>query len=121
MKKAFKITGIVVGTVLLLLIVLPFAFKGKIVERVKTEINKSLNAQVEFGAFRLSFIRSFPDVLVRVDELKIIGVGPFEKDTLAAIGRTGVTVDLFSLFRESGYEVKSVRLDQPNILLKVLE
>lgn len=120
MKKAFKITGIVVGTILLLLIVLPFALKGKIVERVKTEINKNLNAQVEFGAFRLSFIRSFPNVLVRVDELKIIGVGPFEKDTLAAIGRTGVTVDLFSLFRESGYEVKSVRLEQPNILLKVL-
>jgi cell division septum initiation protein DivIVA len=121
MKKAFKITGIVVGSLLLLLIILPFAFKGKIVERVRTEINKNLNANVEFGAFRLSFIRSFPDVLVRIDELKIIGVGPFEKDTLAAIGRTGVTIDLFSLFRESGFEVKSVRLEQPNILLKVLK
>ena len=121
MKKAFKISGIIVGSILLLLIVLPFAFKGKIVERVKTEINKNLNATVEFGAFRLSFIRSFPDVLVRVDELKVIGVGPFEKDTLAAIGRTGVTIDLFSLFRESGFEIKSVRLEQPNILLKVLK
>ncbi|MBW6499269.1 MAG: AsmA family protein [Bacteroidales bacterium] len=121
MKKAFKITGIVIGSILLLLIILPFAFKGKIVERVKTEINRNLNAQVEFGTFGLSFIRSFPDVLVRVDELKVIGVEPFEKDTLAAIGRTGVTIDLFSLFRESGFEIKSISLDRPDILLKVLE
>jgi hypothetical protein len=119
-KKILKITGISVLALFLLLIILPFAFKGRLVEMLKNEINENLNATVEFGAFNLSFIRSFPDVSLGVSDLKIIGAGAFEKDTLAAIGRTRLTIDVFSLFRESGYEIKSISLDRPDILLKVL-
>ncbi len=119
-KKALRIFAIVVACILLLLIILPFALKGKIVDRVKTEINKNLNATVEFGNFGLSLIRNFPNATLQLNDLKIIGAGPFEKDTLATIGRTTVTIDLFSLLRESGFEIKSIRLSRPVILLKVL-
>ena len=34
-KKGLKITGIVIGTILVIMLILPFAFKGKILEIVK--------------------------------------------------------------------------------------
>ena len=42
MKKALKIAGITVGVILILLLVLPFAFQGKIEKIVKQEGNKML-------------------------------------------------------------------------------
>ena len=60
MKKVFKIIGITLLTILLLLIAIPFVFQSKIKEIVKRTINENLNAHVEFSDVNLSFIRSFP-------------------------------------------------------------
>ena len=43
MKKGFKITAIVIGVILILMFLLPFAFRGKIEGIVKSEGNKMLN------------------------------------------------------------------------------
>ena len=45
MKKGLKIAAITVGVIIILMLLLPFAFKGKIADIVKTEGNKMLNAQ----------------------------------------------------------------------------
>ncbi len=119
--KILKVVFITTGLFLLLLIALPFVFKGKIVERVKHEINEQLDAQVEFGDFGLSLIRNFPYASLWVHDLRVIGEGVFAGDTLADIGRTKVTVDVLGLFGGSDYEVKSIQLDSPKLLLKLLE
>ena len=120
-KKIFKITALILAALLVLLLVLPFAFKGRIVEKVKTEINENVNATVEFGTFSLSLIRNFPNVSLGLNDLKIIGADPFAGDTLVNIDRTFVTIDLFSLFGEEGYEIRSISLTRPDLLLKVLD
>ena len=119
-KKTLKIAGIIMAFLLVLLLVLPIAFKGRIVEKVKTEINKNLNATVEFGTFRLSLLRNFPNASLSMNDLKIIGAEAFAKDTLVAIDRTLVTINLFSLFGEQGFEINSISMDRPDLLLKVL-
>ncbi|MEE4178106.1 MAG: AsmA-like C-terminal region-containing protein [Bacteroides sp.] len=120
-KKTLKIAGIIIAFILLLLLILPFAFKGRIVEKVRTEINKNLNATVELGDISLSLIRNFPNASLGMNDLKIIGAEPFAKDTLVAIERTRLTIDLFSLFGDGGFEVKRISLTRPDLLLKVLE
>ena len=47
MKKGLKIAAIIVGVIIILMLLLPFAFQGKIAGIVKTEGNKMLNAQFE--------------------------------------------------------------------------
>ncbi|MFW5724837.1 MAG: AsmA-like C-terminal region-containing protein [Bacteroidota bacterium] len=121
MKKFLKITGAILMVFLALLIILPVVFKGRIAEQVKVAINKNVNAEVDFGTFRLSFLRSFPDLTFRLNELYVGGVDHFEGDTLAAVSSTFVTIDLMSLFGSGGYEIKSIRVDQPHVMLKVLE
>ncbi len=118
--KVLKITLIIVGVLLLLLVAIPVIFKDRIVERVKHEINEQVDARVEFGRFGLSLIRNFPNASFWVNDLRVIGEGEFSSDTLADIGRTLVTVDLFGMISGSDYEIKSIRLDRPRLLFKLL-
>ncbi len=121
MKKALKITGIVFGVILLLLTVLPFAFKGTIVKKVKEETNKSLNAKVDFNDFGLSLFRSFPNFSMSLEGLSVVGVDEFKEDTLASIPNLYITIDLMSVFKGSEYNIKKIIADDARILLKGLE
>lgn len=120
-KSILKIIAVVFGIFLILLIVIPIAFRGRIVEMVKRQINESVEARVEFGDFSLSLIRNFPNVSLRVDDIRVIGVDVFENDTLADISRLRLSFDLMSLFRGDTYQVRSISLQQPRLLFRVLE
>ena len=120
MKKIFKILGIIVLVILLAMVVLPFAFKGKIVETIKREANKSLNATLDFDGISLSLFRNFPDLSVGLKDLSVIGVGDFEQDTLAFIDDLRLTLNLRSVFKGDSYEVKKLSLLNPAFKLKVL-
>lgn len=60
MKKAFKISAIAIGFIVLIIIALPFIFKGKIQKAVQSEINKNLNAVVTFDGVGVSLSGIFP-------------------------------------------------------------
>ncbi|GAP73351.1 AsmA-like C-terminal region-containing protein [Candidatus Symbiothrix dinenymphae] len=110
------------GVVLLfaVLLVLPFAFSGKIVEVAKKQINEMLNAQVDFEKISLSFIRDFPNASVGIKNIRVIGVDEFQQDTLFSGKEIRVVVNLMSLFSDSGYEVREIRLDRPYIYAHIL-
>ena len=121
MTKKFKIAAIVVAVILAVLIVLPYAFKGRIIETAKKEINKSVNAKVDFGTFSISLIRNFPNITLRLNDLSVKGVDAFEDVALAEIGSIFVTIDLMSLFRGDSYVVRAIRLDGLEVNVIVLE
>ncbi|MDZ4205433.1 MAG: AsmA-like C-terminal region-containing protein [Bacteroidales bacterium] len=121
MKKIFRIFALAALLILAALIILPFAFKGKIIQIVKQEINKSVNARVDFSSASLSLFRSFPDFSLRLNRLSVVGNEPFEQDTLAFIPTMSLTLDLRSVFRGSPYEIKKIVLNQPALKLLVLK
>jgi hypothetical protein len=121
MKKFLKIAGLILLVVLLVLIALPFIFKGKIIETVKNEINKTVDARVDFGKFGLNFFRSFPNATVTLDNFYIAGINEFEKDTLFYAENLSATVNLKSLFGSSGYEISKIAVDKARVNLHVLE
>ncbi|HNW53448.1 MAG TPA: AsmA-like C-terminal region-containing protein, partial [Bacteroidales bacterium] len=121
MKKALKISAIVIGLLLLVIIALPFLFKGKIQKTVQSEINKNLNAVVTFDGVGLSLIRHFPDLTVKVKNLVVKGTGDFSADTLASVPGLSLTLDLASVFGGSEYKVKQIDLKAPRFLFKVLK
>lgn len=120
MKKFLKITGITIAVLLALMILLPIVFKGKIVEEVKIAINENVNAEVDFGAFRISLLRNFPNVSFRLNDLRVVGVDHFQGDTLASVKSLFISVNIMSLFGDEGYEVKTIRVDDSRIMAKVL-
>ena len=69
-KRILKWTGISFLVLLILVIAAPFIFKDKLVQLVKDEANKSLNAKVDFGDFDLTLFSSFPDFRFKNLDLK---------------------------------------------------
>lgn len=121
MKKALKIAGITVGVILILLLVLPFAFQGKIEKIVKQEGNKMLNAQFDFSALNISLLRNFPSASVTLEDFYLKGTGAFENDTLIQAGELTAAVNLFSLFGDSGYDISKIIIKDTKVKAIVLE
>ena len=121
MKKFLKITGLVLLIILLILIALPFIFKGKIVETVKSEINSSVNAKVDFNRVGLNFFRNFPNATISLDNLNIVGINEFDNDTLFFAKSLSASVNLKSLLGNAGYEINKITVDNALVNLLVLE
>jgi hypothetical protein len=115
MKKYLKITGITLFVFLLILIILPFVFKGKILNIVKSEVNKTLNAQVDFEHLSLNFFRSFPNASVTLSDFYVAGINEFEGDTLFFAENLSATVNLKSLWSDSGYEITKLSVDKAKV------
>lgn len=115
MKRFLKIAGITLLVILLLLAVLPFAFKGKVVEIAKKEINKSMNARIDFEHLGLNFFKSFPNASVSLENFYIAGINEFEGDTLFSAGNLSATVNITSFFGDSGYEIIRIGLENARL------
>ncbi len=114
-KKVLKITGISLLTLIALLIAIPYLFKGQIMAKIKTELNKNLNAKVDFKDVDISLFRRFPRLAVGLEELQILGIKQFENDTLLAVKRLDLAMDLMSAIRGKKLEVYNVVLQHPRI------
>ncbi len=121
MKKILKWTGITLLILIVLLISLPFIFKGKIESKIKEEANKNLNAKVDWGTFDLSLISTFPDFRFTLNQLKIVGIDSFATDTLIAVKELSLDLNLMSVIKGSEYKINSIILKEPHITAKVLK
>ena len=115
LKKILKVTVIVLVCLIALLFASGFIFNGKIVSLVKAEINKNINAKVDFSEVDISFLRHFPKVSIGLDELQVIGTDYFAADTLLSAKRLDATVDIMSFIRGKDMAINSVILDVPRI------
>lgn len=120
-RLLFKILGIFVGLLIILAIVLPLIFKKQIVNAVKTEINKNLNATVDFKDYHLSLFRNFPDFSLGLDHVTVAGKDDFVNDTLAKIENIRVSLDILSVLKGDVYKIKKINIDKPELVLKVLK
>ncbi|MDP4208440.1 MAG: AsmA-like C-terminal region-containing protein [Bacteroidota bacterium] len=121
MKKALKVTLIVVAAIFVILLTAPVFFKKPIQNIVEKEINKSINASVKFSDFKLSFIWGFPNVYLAMKDFTIVGKDEFAKDTLMSFKSFSAKVDLISALGMKNIKVISVYLDHPRISAKELK
>ena len=121
MKTVFKILAILIIVLIALALVLPIVFEGKITAFAKEEINKNVNATVDFSSINLSLIKSFPNFSLGIKDLTVTGKDQFSDVTLANIPEISVTLNLMSVISGSNYEVSKIIIQSPEINVKVLE
>ena len=121
MKKLLTILGISFGTIFVLLLILPFALKGKVADIVKTEGNKMLNAQFDFKSLNISLIRNFPSATVSLEDFWLKGNDEFKNDTLVKSGELSATVNIMSLFGDEGFDISRIIVDQTDVHAIVLK
>jgi len=107
MKKAFKIIGIVLLVIVVILIAAPFLFESQIKDYVQKTANESVDAQVEFRDISLSFFRNFPQATVVIENFSVLNNQPFEGDTLAIGEEALLEMSINELFKGA---------DEPKVL-----
>jgi hypothetical protein len=125
MKKAagifLKVIGGLILLILILLFTIPVLFKDKIRTKVEQVINESVNATVKFENYKLGFFSDFPNLSFALNNVSVVGINRFEGDTLAGFNSFSLVFNLSSLFKKTGYEIKSVILDRAVINAIVLK
>lgn len=121
MKKKLKIVGISILILLVVLIASPFIFQKQIKNLVRNYINNNVNAKVEFNDVNLSFLSSFPQANVTIDQLSITTFEPFKNDTLANVKQLSLDMSVKELFKTASEDpiiVNSINIDNAFINLK---
>ncbi len=126
MKRGIKIALISVAVLFVLIIgaaiAVPYLFKDQILAAVKDAANENLNARVDFSDVNISLFRDFPDVSVRLENLSIRNIEPFEDIHLADVEAADVTVDIMSIIRnKKPWRIKYIGVKKPSINVFVLE
>ncbi len=118
MKKFFLGVLILFVVLLATAIAVPFVFKDKIIAKAKQEISKQVNAKVDFTDIDLSLIkniRNFPNIALSIENLSIIGIAPFEGDTLLNIESTKASLNLMSVIKGVQYKVEAIELNNATL------
>jgi hypothetical protein len=121
MKKILKIIGIIIAIIIILIIVIPIFFKGEIEGVVKTEVNKRINAKLDFSSIGLNMFQHFPDFTLSINDISLINKAPFEGDTLLSAGSFKTTIDIWKAIFDGKIVIKGLTLDHPNIYIYVLK
>ena len=114
--------GIVIGIMVLIIAVLaalPFLYKDKLLEKVKTAINRQINAKVDFAAFKLSVFSEFPRVKMEIQGLTVIGINEFANDTVLSASSISTNISIMEMIRGEDLELKVLNIDNPKISLVV--
>lgn len=119
MKKTFKIIGIVLGVLIVLLIAAPFLFKGSLEKMLNKAINENLNATVSWESLDLSLLRSFPDASLKVKGFSVINKSPFEGDTLASGKSLSMDMGIMQLFKSKDLKIDGFTIDGALLNIKV--
>lgn len=119
LKKSLKIAGITLISLVLLAFIIPVVFKKQVQAIVKREINKQINAKVDFTDVKLSLFRHFPRATISIKGLSIVGKDYFSKDTLIAARNIDISAGLFSLLKGKDIKVYGLYVQQPRIHLLV--
>ncbi|MGB8705068.1 MAG: AsmA family protein, partial [Gillisia sp.] len=120
MKKVFKIIGIVLLIIVVLLIAGPFIFEAQLKDMVKKAINNNVNAQVEFSDLNLSFFRSFPQATLVLDDVSVMNNAPFTGDTLALSKEILLEMSIKELFKGSDKPKKIDKLQLNDAYVNIL-
>lgn len=124
-KKVLLTAGAAMAALLAVLLVAPVLFKDRIEVRVRGEIERATRVHVAWSDVGLTFFRDFPNLTLSLRDLTVVGTDRFAEDTLAAVGSLRLALDagsVLSTLRGRGpIVVRSVRIGEPDLRLRVLE
>jgi hypothetical protein len=120
LRRILKWTGISFVILLIGLILIPVFFKDQIKQLVLDEVNKTLNAKLSIGEFDLTFISTFPNMTIELNDTKLEGVNQFKGVELANIKQFTANVRFWSVISGDQVEIDEIHLEEPTFDVRVL-
>lgn len=120
LRRILKWTGFTFLFLLIILIITPILFKDQIKELVIKEVNKSLNAKLSLGDFDLTFLSTFPNMTIELNDAKLVGMDKFKGVELVNIKQFVAHVDFWSVVSGDQVEIDEIHLIDPSFDVRVL-
>ncbi|MDP4286165.1 MAG: AsmA family protein [Bacteroidota bacterium] len=116
--KPLKISGIILGSLLLLMFLLPVIFPSQVSEKIKKWTNNAITTELNFSNARLTFFSHFPSLTLTLHNVTLMGSEPYAKDTLLKADELAFGIDLGSVFSKT-ISIDKIYLDDATISVKV--
>ncbi|HEX5155286.1 MAG TPA: AsmA family protein [Parafilimonas sp.] len=97
-RKILKITSITIGSILLLMFVLPILFPDFVAGKIKLWANNAITTKLDFSKARLSFFNHFPSLTLTLYDVSLMGSEPYPTDTLLNAHEVALGIDLSTVF-----------------------
>jgi hypothetical protein len=121
MKKFLKIISAIILLFVVAIFALPYFYKDKIVNYIKADINKNINAKVDFKDVDLSLFKSFPNFNLGIDQLTVDGVETFKNVRLLEAKDLNLTLDIKSVFGGDQIKINKIGVEHAKVNILVLE
>lgn len=116
--KVLKILGITIGSIILLMVLLPTLFPGVVSNKIKAWANGAITGELNFSKASLSFFNHFPSLTLTLHDFSLKGSAPFQNDTLVSAKEIALGVNLASIFSEK-ININEIYLTKANIHVQV--
>ncbi|WP_157447115.1 AsmA-like C-terminal region-containing protein [Cytophaga aurantiaca] len=122
-KNIRKWLFIFLGTVSVLLIA-PFIVVQLYKDEIKTEIEKTIDENIEgtvtFEKINYSFFFHFPHLTLAMNNVDVVGIKEFDKDTLAHVERIDLKLSWLKIIFFNKIEVDRIVLNRPKVHMHIL-
>jgi AsmA protein len=119
--KILKISGITLGSFLLLMFILPVLFHEKISNEIKLFANTKLTGKLDFKEANLSFFNHFPSLTLTLTDFSLKGSAPFKKETLVSANEIAFGINIKSLIFDKSVTIDKIFVSNAFMNVKVNE
>ena len=117
--KTAKYIGISLTVILALMFVTPLIFSDKIKEEIKKTANKSLAGEMNYSDVNVSFFKHFPSLTLTLNDFKLNGSAPFQKERLINAKEVSFGINVSSLIFGKSIKIDEIYLSNSTINIKV--
>ena len=117
--KTAKYIGITFTVILALMFVTPYIFSDKIKEEIKKTANKKLAGEMNYSDVNVSFFKHFPSLTLTLNDFKLYGSAPFQKERLINAKEVSFGINVSSLIFGKSINIDEIYLSNSTINIKV--
>src|SRR6187431_1653949 len=117
--KAAKYTGIGLIVILSLMFLTPIVFSDKLKEQIKKTANQKLAGELNYSDVNVSFFKHFPSLTLTLNDFKLNGSVPFQKERLINAKEVSFGINLSSLIFGKSIKIDEIYLSNSTINIKV--
>ena len=114
---------IVIGILILLILLsgILYFYRDALIQKIVSKINHDYNIEMAYNDVSISIFKNFPDATLTIDDLIIKNEKPFEGDTLVAVKKALLTLNIKDAFSTNidKIRVKNLLLDEASVWLKI--
>lgn len=117
--KTAKYIGIILAVIFSLMFVTPYIFSDKIKEEIKKTANKKLAGEMNYSDVNVSFFKHFPSLTLTLNDFKLNGSAPFQKERLINAKEVSFGINVSSLIFGKSIKIDQIYLSNSTINIKV--